>query len=69
MIELKPCPFCGAKETDADEPLVVFYSFKENEWKVECERCGANTCFMNRNNKKEAVEAWNKRPITEEADG
>ena len=65
--ELKPCPFCGAKEFDEDEPLNVwFVSEDDDEWRVECDRCGANTGWFNRQSREEAIEAWNKRAKDEE---
>ena len=58
--ELKPCPFCGAKNeleiwgVGCDEG-----SKGEELWVVHCANCG---CSMNGlDSKKEAIEAWNKR--------
>ena len=59
MSDLKPCPFCGAKEDDEDQPLGVWWI--DDEWKVVCDRCGANTGWFNRQEREEAIEAWNRR--------
>ena len=62
MTELKPCPFCGAREDDVDEPLHVWWCQElDGEYQVECERCGANTGLRNRYIREEAIEAWNRR--------
>lgn len=63
-VELKPCPFCGAKEEDEDEPLGVWMSVDFADWQVECFRCGANTGWFNRQDREEAIEAWNRRSET-----
>lgn len=61
MEKLKPCPFCGAKETDEDKPLSVFAGFRGSEWTVECERCGANLGWGSYIQQEDAIEAWNRR--------
>lgn len=53
--ELKPCPFCGAKEINCD--FVVLDVFAE--WYVECEKCGA--MLKDFSYKSDAVQAWNTR--------
>lgn len=65
MSELKPCPFCGAKKDDEDEPLGVWWSVDFYEdWIVLCDRCGANTGRFNRQAREEAIAAWNRRAET-----
>ena len=54
MVELKPCPFCGAT------PHLVRWG---NEWAVECD---SNDCFIVPETalyprQEQAVEAWNRR--------
>lgn len=58
--KLKPCPFCGAKEDDEDEPLVCFWISGIDDYQICCDKCGANTGWFGRN-MEEAVEAWNRR--------
>ncbi|MBO4284288.1 MAG: Lar family restriction alleviation protein [Clostridia bacterium] len=62
MDELKPCPFCGGKETD--DLLSLYMGFGGSEWIVECDRCGANLGWRNYN-REEAIEAWNRRASDE----
>lgn len=53
--ELKPCPFCGGKAE-----LVGTGNFCGNcAYSVSCTSCNCNTDWLA--NKKEVVEAWNKR--------
>lgn len=66
MSELKPCPFCGAREDDEDEPLHVWWVDKpDGEYMVECDRCGASISWANNWLHSEAVEAWNRRATNE----
>lgn len=63
MNELKPCPFCGAKETDFGEPVNLWMTTDEKgniEFSVDCQNCGANIGLFNRT-EEEAIEAWNRR--------
>ena len=57
--ELKPCPFCGNIE-----PLVVVDDETEMLFGVCCFKCEAaiKAVFAER---KEAVDAWNRRPKDE----
>ena len=50
--KLKPCPFCGG---EAELEINGLY------WDVNCKRCLANVGAYKCYNKKQAVEAWNKR--------
>jgi len=58
--ELKSCPFCGKKAT-----LVGFKgTIGEKRWYVHCENSdckmgNVETCYCD--NKKDAIDAWNKR--------
>ena len=65
MDELKPCPFCGATGNDYDLPVLVWFLERETEWKVEGERCGANTGWRGRKTREEAIKAWNRRATVE----
>ena len=51
-LTLKVCPFCGGNAS-------VMNSSK-GEW-VECDDCGAESCWANWNNNGEFMENWNKR--------
>ena len=53
-IELKPCPFCGG--------LPFIYSEDGEDYQVVCDNCDG-TIDRTSDNKKEAVKAWNSRPI------
>ena len=55
---LKPCPFCGRKDT------LHFDRYKSNDswWGyIECTECIATGPVAKL--KKDAVEAWNRRPV------
>ena len=52
--ELKPCPFCGG--------LAFIYSEDGEYYRVVCDNCDG-AIERNSDNKKEAVKAWNTRPI------
>ena len=58
-IELKPCPFCGAKVDDKDQPIRLGYAYTIDAYCVTCDRCGANG--GHHDGRVEAIEAWNKR--------
>ena len=71
--KLKPCPFCGKTDT-----LRITYDFSNHktykqvvcDWNLD--GCGASSgwreCHDDNDRTKEAVEAWNKRADTQEAD-
>ena len=50
--KLKPCPFCGG---EAELEINGLY------WDVNCKRCLANVGAYKCYNKKQAIEAWNRR--------
>ncbi len=60
MSELKPCPFCGAKESDEHGLRLVNFS-RNNTWGVECYQCEAMIGYTRYNTQEEAIEAWNRR--------
>jgi hypothetical protein len=66
---LKPCPFCGAKEsTDKGATGVWFWRLGENgPWLVECE-CGARSHYKIKS-RKAAIEVWNTRSQLEAKSG
>lgn len=57
-IKLKPCPFCGGK-------AVVGWQVMHGDkiWHVECQsvECSTSECY--RKTRREAIAAWNTRPI------
>lgn len=57
--ELKPCPFCGAREHDEDQPINVGWVIELDAWQVSCDRCGASGGIND--GRAEAIEAWNRR--------
>lgn len=60
MTELKPCPFCGAKESDEHGLRLINFS-RNNTLGVECYRCEAMIGYTRYNTQEEAIEAWNSR--------
>lgn len=62
MGELKPCPFCGAKETDTNragwKQLYVERS-KHDCYMVLCAKCGSST--SSKDTERAARMAWNRR--------
>ena len=58
-MKLKPCPFCGAKANDKDQPIGLGYVYHIDAYSVCCDRCGASG--GNHDGKVEAIEAWNRR--------
>lgn len=62
MPELKPCPFCGAKEiiSECIVPVESFLEAKTIEfYTVKCHCCGCRV--GNHNTKDGAISAWNRR--------
>ena len=57
--KLTPCPFCGG---EAELEINGLY------WDVNCKRCLANVGAYKCYNKKQAVEAWNRRYKEQEDD-
>lgn len=57
MIEkLKPCPFCGSKSVTLEK--------RNSGYQVRCWYCGARGKYVVAKsiiNKKEAIDAWNRR--------
>ena len=58
MVELKPCPFCGATAR-------LKFGYQNTQAYVECEVCEARSGIINQSVKycatDEAVKAWNRR--------
>lgn len=57
--KLKPCPFCGAKVTDEDQPIGLGYAYHIDAYCVCCDKCGATG--GHHDGRVEAIEAWNRR--------
>lgn len=60
--ELKPCPFCGAKETDTNRAgwkLLYIARSDYDCYKVCCTKCGAST--FPKDTERAARMAWNRR--------
>ena len=55
MAELKPCPFCGGKA------YISRFMQPHEEWRVMCLACSARFGRYAGLNRKEAIEAWNRR--------
>ena len=53
-VELKPCPFCGGKDTGT-----LTTSYDGYWYAVFCENCMAQTRKCRQ--EKDAIEAWNRR--------
>lgn len=61
MSELKPCPFCGAKEGDHSPPKIFDYEheYTTGRYRVFCWGCQAEShlCVA----ETDAIAAWNRR--------
>lgn len=55
-VELKPCPFCGS-EIELFRPEIECENWI-GAWTIRCANCFIE---MENENKKELIEAWNKR--------
>lgn len=53
-MELKPCPFCGAKVE-----VVKDFDFGFEGYSVWCEKCRSQSAVYD--SPTDAIEAWNKR--------
>ena len=53
--ELKPCPFCGGKA------FIDIYMRPKEEYRIRCLYCPTRFGRYAGFNKKEAIEAWNRR--------
>jgi len=51
--KLKPCPFCGSNNIQANETDDLF------DWVISCENCGSGFIYIK--TKEEAIKAWNTR--------
>lgn len=58
MTELKPCPFCGSKNT-ACSFYTTHTEGMEDHYYIGCKNCGANG--SRGKSEEEAIEAWNRR--------
>lgn len=56
MVKLKPCPFCGGKDSG-----ILTTSYDGYWFAVFCENCMAQTRKCRQ--EKDAVEAWNRRIV------
>ena len=56
---LKPCPFCGARVSDEDQPIGLGYVYEIDAYCVVCDRCGAEG--GHHDGRVDAIEAWNRR--------
>ena len=65
--ELKPCPFCGGEAKLVKRKLKAGFYPSGGTFYVHCKKCLIAT--QPRNKQEPVIEAWNKRLITEEADG
>ena len=62
MAELKPCPFCGTKETDTNKAgwkQIYIDRSKYDCYKVFCAKCGVST--FPQDTERAARMAWNRR--------
>ena len=67
MKELKPCPFCGAKEHDLDFRLSYATKFTKPFLMVECLKCGGMMVDTNMEHcLNDVKKAWNRRANTTE---
>lgn len=56
-IELKPCPFCGAK-------VGYYQGFMLTG--IHCAKCGAVVSFVGSEKKDKAAQAWNRRATNDD---
>ena len=60
--ELKPCPFCGANESDLDFRFAYATTFTKPFLFVGCRKCGGMMVDTNMEHcLNDVKEAWNKR--------
>ncbi len=55
---LNPCPFCGSRNVHfyiSEDPRISYINF------ITCRDCGAVVSFRGREDRKQSLEAWNKR--------
>jgi len=65
--KLKPCPFCGAKETDLDFQLAHASVFTKPFFFVRCRKCGGMIVDTNTEHcLNDVKKAWNRRAEREE---
>ena len=60
MDELKPCPFCGEKAVIRTFPGINFDCYKVYCSNIRCYICPVTRIY---HDKKEAIEAWNRRYV------
>ena len=61
MINLKPCPFCGAEVQDDERGEKYPRKSPMGGWIIHCECCGASLSQFRKSGKGEI--SWNTRPI------
>ena len=62
LVELKPCPFCGAKQNDKNKAgwkQIYIEQSKYDCYRVCCRKCGAST--FPKDTDRAAKIAWNRR--------
>ena len=62
MDKLKPCPFCGARETDTNKAgwrMVYMIESRYGCFEVYCRKCGATGAL--KDSMRAAKMAWNRR--------
>lgn len=61
--DYKPCPFCGAKESDGKPeyggPLSASMNTNTYEWSIDCLKCGC--CGPRTYSMEDATQKWNER--------
>ena len=72
-MKLKECPFCGS-DAELEEDRNIFHgqnysdryspdvARQDHGYKIRCVKCGCQTCWWHY--KREAIEAWRKRHLT-----
>jgi len=66
MSELKPCPFCGAKETDGEDGPEILLNDDYEQNFIAC-GCGIKTRMCKPRNISRLIKEWNTRPELQEA--
>lgn len=54
-VKLKPCPFCGNRETT----IIQDYNKPVLQWEIQCVRCGCGVGYYK--TQEDAIAAWNRR--------
>ena len=62
MIDLKPCPFCGAEAAIGDQRKYIGgRNYGYDRQYIYCTKCGCQTASYDWDDRADMVKAWNRR--------